>query len=140
MRGETIVLRSDGKAVRDYLYIDDAVEAYLLLAQKLQPRTSDGWYTNGPSWGRAFNFPGQSWKVLDIVNLISLAMKYTGQPLVLDQSDDETQVLELATLDAPDVLGEYLKTSIADGLDKTIAWMRRTYGESRATRWKTVGE
>lgn len=137
VRGETIVLRSDGQAVRDYLYIDDAVEAYLLLAQRLLPMTGGGWYMAGPSCGKVFNFPGQSWKVLDIVNLISLAMKYTGKPEILDRADDETQVLELATLDGPDVLGEYLRTSIADGLDKTIAWVRQ-YGE-RATRWNTVG-
>jgi CDP-glucose 4,6-dehydratase len=125
--------------VRDYLYIDDAVEAYLLLAQKLQPMTTEGWCMKGPSWGRVFNFPGQSWKVMDIVNLISLAMKYAGKPEILDRADDETQILELATLDAGNVLGEYIRTSVADGLDKTIEWMRRTYGESRATRWKVAG-
>lgn len=129
MLGEPVVLRSDGKAVRDYLYIDDAVEAYLLLAQSLQSITDSGWRMKGSAWGRAFNFPGLSFKVLDVVALIALSMGYKSiKPVVLDQADDETQVLELSTLDSFDVVGNYLTTNMADGIARTVEWMRRAYG------------
>jgi len=35
LRGEAPVIRSDGQFVRDYLYVEDAVSAYLLLAERL---------------------------------------------------------------------------------------------------------
>ena len=35
LRDERPIIRSDGKFVRDYVYVKDAVQAYLLLAEKL---------------------------------------------------------------------------------------------------------
>ncbi len=35
LRGERFVIWSDGRAVRDFLYVEDAVEAYLTIAEKL---------------------------------------------------------------------------------------------------------
>src|SRR5687768_5510166 len=35
LRGERPVIRSDGKSIRDYLYVEDGAAAYLLLAERL---------------------------------------------------------------------------------------------------------
>ena len=48
LQGERPVIRSDGSMVRDYLYVMDAVRAYLRLAEALAEDASVG--------GKAFNF------------------------------------------------------------------------------------
>jgi CDP-glucose 4,6-dehydratase len=48
LRGERPIIRSDGNFVRDYIYIEDAAAAYLLLAERL--------ISNPALRGRAFNF------------------------------------------------------------------------------------
>ena len=35
LKGESFLIRSDGKFVRDFLYVEDAADAYLMLAEKL---------------------------------------------------------------------------------------------------------
>jgi CDP-glucose 4,6-dehydratase len=44
--GKQPVIRSDGSPERDYLYVEDAVEAYLAIAESLDERAN---------WGRAWN-------------------------------------------------------------------------------------
>ena len=44
---KTLLIRSDGRFVRDYVYVDDIVEGYILLAEKLESRQLAG---------QAFNF------------------------------------------------------------------------------------
>ena len=38
LRGERPVIRSDGKFVRDYFYVEDGAAAYMLLAEQLAGR------------------------------------------------------------------------------------------------------
>src|SRR5439155_442331 len=58
-RGERPVIRSDGSPERDYLYIEDAVEAYLRVGQSLDRERL---------WGRAWNAGwGTPHSVLEVV-------------------------------------------------------------------------
>ncbi|HUI78098.1 MAG TPA: NAD-dependent epimerase/dehydratase family protein [Bryobacteraceae bacterium] len=50
LRGEAPIIRSDGKFIRDYFYVRDAVGAYLRLAEKL----AEGFA------GEAFNFGNET--------------------------------------------------------------------------------
>ncbi|MDD4938209.1 MAG: GDP-mannose 4,6-dehydratase [Candidatus Shapirobacteria bacterium] len=54
---ETLELRSDGKAVRDYLYVKDVVKGYLMLAEKINEVK-----------GEAFNFGSND--TLSVIELI----------------------------------------------------------------------
>ena len=40
VRGEPFLIRSDGKFVRDFLYVEDAAEAYLTVAEGLAAQDS----------------------------------------------------------------------------------------------------
>ena len=51
VRGERPVIRSDGTPERDYLYVDDAVEAYLTIAASLDRPELRGRAWNA-GWGR----------------------------------------------------------------------------------------
>src|SRR5437588_11661747 len=68
IRGERPVVRSDGKFVRDYFYIEDGAAAYMLLAERLASYAG--------LRGQAFNFSNESQiSVLDMVELILRKMK-----------------------------------------------------------------
>jgi CDP-glucose 4,6-dehydratase len=61
-RGERPVIRSDGTLERDYLYVDDAVDAYLAVAASLdRPELSGRAWNAG--WGRPV-------RVLDMVRML----------------------------------------------------------------------
>jgi len=65
-RGERPVIRSDGRPERDYIYVDDAADAYLAVAGSLSDRAN---------WGRAWNAgSGEPHSAMEIVQrLIEIA-------------------------------------------------------------------
>jgi hypothetical protein len=68
LRGENPVLRSDGTLVRDWLFVEDAVEAYLALADAL-PRPGIA--------GEAFNFGNGA--PLTVLDLVARILAITGR-------------------------------------------------------------
>src|SRR5262249_19327801 len=80
--GEQPVLRSDGTFLRDYLHVDDVVDAYLALADGLE-RTE--------LRGAAFNFSNeQPLTVREIYDAVCDAAGAHGtEPLVLDAASGE---------------------------------------------------
>ena len=118
------VIRSDGKSVRDYNFIDDIVDAYLRVGiGMLQPLFF------GP---RIFE-PGQTWliasgnslSVLDIVSLCRLALPWGTiiEPIVESSAVDETKALVLDGSNFDDVFGRYERTAIGPGIEKTAEWL-----------------
>src|SRR5271156_6816954 len=79
IRGERPIIRSDGKFVRDYFYVEDGAAAYMLLAERLSADTT--------LRGQAFNFSNESQvSVLEMVDLILGKMKSSLPPEVLNQA------------------------------------------------------
>ncbi|EKD86451.1 MAG: NAD dependent epimerase/dehydratase family [uncultured bacterium] len=68
IRDETFVIRSNGKYVRDYLYVKDVVDGYLLLANSLEKTI-----------GEAYNFSSSD--KLSVLELIKLAEKVFGKKI-----------------------------------------------------------
>lgn len=66
LKNETLELRSDGKAVRDYLYVKDVVKGYLMLAEKVDEVK-----------GEAFNFGSND--TLSVIDLIKEIEKALGK-------------------------------------------------------------
>ncbi len=66
LKNETLELRSDGKAVRDYLYVKDVVKGYLMLAEKIDEVK-----------GEAFNFGSND--TLSVIDLIKEIEKALGK-------------------------------------------------------------
>ncbi len=120
--GERPIIRSNGKFIRDYVFVKDVVEAYLLLADA-SPRPDVK--------GEAFNFsPEQPTTVLEITATIQQAMQRPDlEPVVLDQAKAEIQDQYLDSTKARRVLGWMPRYSLADGLTETIAWYRAFLGD-----------
>lgn len=118
LRDEAPVVRSDGTPLRDYVFVDDAVRAYLLLAERIKEVA-----------GEAFNFGWNSpVPVLDLVNLIiRLAGKDDSlAPLVMLQNkiDGEIDALYLSAEKAAARLDWKPEISLCEGLKQTIGWYR----------------
>ena len=115
LKGEAPLIRSDGKFVRDYFYIEEAVSAYLLLAEKMKDLSIHG---------EAFNFSNEIQKTaLDIVNIILDLMDCNDlKPEILSQVSNEIPKQFLSAEKARQVLGWEHKYSLEEGLRKTISW------------------
>lgn len=117
LRGERPIVRSDGQYVRDYLYVRDAVSAYLRLAEAV--------IDDEAVRGEAFNFSTESWvTVLEIVDTIRKRMGSDLEPRVLDQAKAEIKSQSLSAARAKRELGWSAAWDLDRGLDETIAWYR----------------
>ncbi|MFQ6099392.1 MAG: NAD-dependent epimerase/dehydratase family protein [Armatimonadota bacterium] len=119
--GKPPVIRSDGTPERDYLYIDDAVAAYVALARAL-PREDVA--------GRAFNFgSGEPVSVLRLVEaIISVSGHPELQPQILGTSKHgEIDRQWLDSSEAERVLGWRADTPLSEGLATTFEWYARFF-------------
>lgn len=115
IRNERPILRSDGSLIRDYIYIADVVEAYLLLGA----RAGDD-----DVRGQAFNFgTEQPVSVLALVDLLQKIVDRPDLPPVIGgQVPHEIPIQYLSTQKARRVLGWQSYTTLEDGLRATYAW------------------
>lgn len=121
LRGQRPVIRSDGKNVRDYVYVEDAATAYTLLARKTAEDPSLA--------GEAFNFSNESpADVLTVVNKILKVMKSALVPEVLDQANHEIREQFLDSKKARERLGWKPSYDLDAGLERTVAWYREFLG------------
>ncbi len=113
---EAPVIRSDGSFIRDYFYIEDAVEAYINLAEKVVELNLGG---------QAFNFSNEiQLTVLELVNKILKVMGSDIKPIVLNQGSNEIIHQYLSAKKARTVLGWSPKYTVDEGLSKTIEWYK----------------
>jgi CDP-glucose 4,6-dehydratase len=120
LRGERPVIRSNGKFVRDYLHVLDAVSAYLALAERVSdPQVA----------GRAFNFSTESpVNVLEVVAQIQALTHTALEPKVLNQAHHEIPGQHLSAARARAVLGWKARYDLTEGLSVTLPWYRTFLG------------
>ena len=121
LRGERPVIRSDGTFIRDYFYVEDAVKAYLLLAEKMIDSGLEG---------QAFNFSNEiQLTVLELVNKILALMKTDLTPVILNQGSNEIIHQYLSSKKASEILGWKPSFTIDQGLIRTIDWYKEFFGK-----------
>lgn len=115
--GEQPVVRSTGTPTRDYFFVRDAVDAYLVLAEAT---------ARNAFRGEAFNFSPQSrYTVLEIVDAIGSAMSVKPNPRILGTATAEILDQALDATKAREQLGWTASWSLEDGLAETVAWYRK---------------
>jgi CDP-glucose 4,6-dehydratase len=114
---ERPIVRSDGTMKRDYIYVKDIVNAYLLMAQAMQ----DGAHT-----GAVFNFGVDApITVLEMVQaIVTLSDHPQLEPVILGNAPNEIQNQYLSSDKAHRVLGWTPQFTLEQGLKETIAWYR----------------
>lgn len=108
-------IRSTGKLVRDYIYVEDAVSSYLLLAEKLEENPS--------LKGQAFNFSNETPRsALEIVKAILTHMNSSLEAEILGEANKEIENQYLDATKAKTILGWKPLFSLDEGLKRTIKW------------------
>lgn len=116
LNGERPIIRSDGTPVRDFIFTEDIVAGYLLLAENIDSAS-----------GEAYNFgSGEPVSMLDLVNTIVRLMgrQHEQGPDILLQTkiENEIDAQYLASAKVENQFGWKPKTSLTEGLQKTINW------------------
>ena len=121
---ERPVIRSDGKFIRDYIYILDAVKAYLYLAEKME---------NKNIHGEAFNFSNEiQLTVLELTNKILETMgRKDLKPIVLNEVKGEIKHQYLSARKARNILGWKPKYTFEQGLKETVEWYKKFFNMKR---------
>ena len=116
LNGEKPIIRSDGTFIRDYFYIEDAVEAYLLLAEKMEDKKIHG---------EAFNFSNEiQVTVLELVEKIIESMGSSLKPKILNEATNEIKHQYLSAEKAKKILDWKPRYTLEEALQRTIEWYR----------------
>jgi CDP-glucose 4,6-dehydratase len=117
---ETPVIRSDGTYVRDYIYVADAVDAYLRVAEAME---------HPEVVGEAFNFGyGSRLTALEVVQLILRLMGCEGlTPRIRDEATNEIKTQYLSSEKAERLLGWKPRYTLEGGLQAAIQWYREFF-------------
>lgn len=119
LEGKSPLIRSDGTLIRDYLYVDDAVSAYLALG------ASDR--VGG------FNFGTETpTSVLEVVKQILDILKSPLQPTVLNEATHEIPRQWLACEKARTQLQWKHRFNLREGLTRAVAWYSTHLKEAAA--------
>ena len=122
LSGQAPEITSDGSFIRDYLYVEDAAAAHLLLAEKLAG--------NPDLYGQAFNISNETpLKVLELVQCILELMDSPLQPVVLDQAQHEIKNQYLDAAKARQVLNWQPLFTMQQGLRSSIDWYRHYFSD-----------
>lgn len=117
IRDEPPIIRSDGKFVRDYFYVRDAVDAYLTLAERMP---------DDVTLGEAFNFGTET--PMTVVQVVERILEHMERPdlvpEILNEATHEIRAQFLDCTKARETLGWTPRFGFDGGLEETIAWYR----------------
>jgi UDP-glucose 4-epimerase len=111
--GKRPTIFGDGNQVRDYLYVDDVVEANARALER------GGGETVNLGWARGVS-------VNDIYAALQRILGFAGEAVRAERRPGEVQRIYLAAGRAREVLGWTPRVEFEDGLRRTVEWYRTT--------------
>jgi len=117
--GKKLLIRSDGKFTRDYIYVEDVVDGYISLAQKMQKLKL---------FGEAFNFSNEN--PISVLGLVENIYKICGRITyckILNKAKYEIRNQYLSAKKAKRILGWKPECTLQRGLRETINWYRNFF-------------
>jgi CDP-glucose 4,6-dehydratase len=124
LQGQRPVIRSDGRFVRDYFYVEDGANAYMVLAEALASRPE--------LKGEAFNFSNEiQLTVLDLVRTLLKRMGSDLEPDVRNEASNEIVHQYLSAAKARRELGWRPLFDLDGGLTRTVSWYKDFLSDGR---------
>lgn len=115
LENKPIILRSDGKFTRDFLYIEDAVDIQLMLAEKL--------VSNVNIRGEPFNFSLEiDLEIIDLVEEIKKIMNSSSKVLIDSNTQAEIKFMQVNSDKAKKILQWEPQFNIKTALERTVSW------------------
>jgi len=119
LKDKQFMIRSDGKFTRDYVYVKDIINGYILLVEKLKRLKLEG---------EAFNFSDENpVTVIEIVKKIYSLICKKPDYKILNQAKHEIKNQYLSAKKAKQVLSWAPEHNLRDGLAETIDWYRKFF-------------
>lgn len=116
LNGQNPVIFGDGSIVRDYIYIDDIVEANILAIEK---RTDEKILNLGTGTGRSLN---------EIIREMGKVLKKDIQPEYVEARKVDVKKVYLDVSKVKKELGWKPKVGLSDGIRKTSEWIKEYLG------------
>jgi CDP-glucose 4,6-dehydratase len=124
IQGTPPIVRSNGLLVRDYLYVGNAVDAYISLAERMIDDRLTGSHSLR---GEAFNI--SDYRELSVVQMIEKIRESLGltsslelQTIILDEPCKEIPVQYLDSTKIRDTIGWKAPIGLEEALQKTADW------------------
>lgn len=118
IKDKTLIIRSDGKFTRDYIYVDDIAKGYMLLAQKAKRLNL---------FGEAFNFSCEN--PINVLELVKKIYKLSGKKnnfKITNIAQYEIKHQYLDSKKAKKILGWKPKYTLSQGIKESIKWYAKT--------------
>jgi UDP-glucose 4-epimerase len=111
--GRPVTVYGDGTATRDYVYVDDVVDAFVRAGQA--PLRTVGTYNIGT---------GQQTTVAEVHRLIAAVLDASSVPLYSEARTGELRAIALDATKAKNDLGWKPAVGLVEGIQRTMQWLR----------------
>jgi CDP-glucose 4,6-dehydratase len=127
LNNERPVIRSDGTNIRDYVYVEDAADAYIAIAGAMMK--------DAQICGEAFNIGDNTpLSVLDVVKEIQKVMRREDlEPIIANVASLEIKKQFLDSNKVRRLVGWQPSHTFAQALAKTVAWYSTVYFQQKDT-------
>ena len=116
IKNKTLQLRSDGKMIREYIYVKDSIDAYINLAENINKTR-----------GEAFNVTGKNvMSVLEIIKKTSDILDRKIDYEILNNARSEIPKQYLDGNKIKNSLGWEAKTNFEEAIKETFEWYNQT--------------
>jgi CDP-glucose 4,6-dehydratase len=127
LENNDIVLRSDGKQIREFNYVDDIITAYFLIAQSLDPYAALEEQRSFAGEIYVISDENCVFSVMEVVKTIqkiaSLGVVGKSEVKVLGKAKDETEEIILDSSKIHNKLGWKPIVKFEEGLARTVDWI-----------------
>lgn len=123
IRDQAPVIRSDGTLIRDYIYVEDAVSAYITLSEALTKNQS--------LKSEAFNFSNETQKtVFELTHTILSLLGSNLVPIIQGNNNGEIKEQYLDSSKAHEMLRWKAFFGLDEGLKKTVEWYKEYFKDN----------